>query len=245
MSKTLSNGLMNLRFMQNTQRAKEHAQDALEQAKIKDEADWEVSQEIKDAWGIGTPLNASTSSVIHEPSYLPFLFTYSTAGTSEGETRAKPKGRRSFNVKGKEAEMEKVETDPIPENNVPESQPSKRLTSISGFRAPLPTKLSFTSSKSVKSQSVQELIRQDVTKRAPAPLTADTPVPSSAAPGTSKAALAGFLKPTGVDAPPSVASTQARSAAAKKKRDRDEAGDGEGKKRKRKKERISDAHTIE
>ena len=54
MSKTLSNGLMGLRFMQNAQRAKEQAQVELEQAKVKDEAEWEVSQEIKDAWGISS-----------------------------------------------------------------------------------------------------------------------------------------------------------------------------------------------
>ena len=44
--------------MQNAQRAKQQAQVELEQAKIKDEAEWEVSQEIKDAWGIGSSNNA-------------------------------------------------------------------------------------------------------------------------------------------------------------------------------------------
>ena len=54
MSKTLSNGTLGLRFMQNAQRTKQEAQVKLEQAKIKDEAEWEVSQEIKDAWGISS-----------------------------------------------------------------------------------------------------------------------------------------------------------------------------------------------
>ena len=54
MSKTLSNGTLGLRFMQNAQRAKQEAQVKLEQAKIKDEAEWEVSQDIKDAWGISS-----------------------------------------------------------------------------------------------------------------------------------------------------------------------------------------------
>lgn len=40
--------------MQNAQRAKQQAQVELEQAKIKDEAEWEVSQEVKEAWGIGS-----------------------------------------------------------------------------------------------------------------------------------------------------------------------------------------------
>ena len=52
-SKTLSNGTLSLRFMQNAHRAKLQAQVELEQAKIKDDAEWSVSQEIKDAWGIG------------------------------------------------------------------------------------------------------------------------------------------------------------------------------------------------
>jgi hypothetical protein len=54
MSKSLSNGVMGLRFMQNAQRAKQQAQVELEQAKVKDEAEWEVPQEIKDAWGIAS-----------------------------------------------------------------------------------------------------------------------------------------------------------------------------------------------
>ena len=57
-SKTLSNGTLSLRFMQNAHRAKLQAQVELEQAKIKDDAEWSVSQEIRDAWGIG----ASSSS---------------------------------------------------------------------------------------------------------------------------------------------------------------------------------------
>ena len=44
--------------MQNAHRAKQQAQVEAEQAKVKDEAEWEVSQEIKDAWGISP---ASTS----------------------------------------------------------------------------------------------------------------------------------------------------------------------------------------
>ena len=54
MSKTLSNGTLSLRFMQNAQRAKRQAEIDLEQAKSKDEAEWEVSQEIKDAWGLSS-----------------------------------------------------------------------------------------------------------------------------------------------------------------------------------------------
>ena len=41
-SKTLSNGTLSLRFMQNAHRAKLQAQVELEQAKIKDDAEWSV-----------------------------------------------------------------------------------------------------------------------------------------------------------------------------------------------------------
>ncbi len=43
---------MSLRFMQNAQRAKLQAQVEAEQAKVKDDAEWSVSQEVRDAWGI-------------------------------------------------------------------------------------------------------------------------------------------------------------------------------------------------
>ena len=59
MSKGISKGTLGLRFMQNALRAKQEAEVELERAKIKDEAEWEVSQEVKDAWGIG-PSAAST-----------------------------------------------------------------------------------------------------------------------------------------------------------------------------------------
>ena len=59
MSKGISKGTLGLRFMQNALRAKHEAEVELERAKIKDEAEWEVSQEVKDAWGIG-PSTSST-----------------------------------------------------------------------------------------------------------------------------------------------------------------------------------------
>ena len=57
--KGISTGTLNLRFMQNALRAKQEAEVELERAKIKDEAEWEVSQEVKDAWGIGSSAASS------------------------------------------------------------------------------------------------------------------------------------------------------------------------------------------
>ena len=56
--KTLSNGTLSLRFMQNAHRAKLQAQVEAAQAKIKDDAEWSVAPEVREAWGIG----ASTSA---------------------------------------------------------------------------------------------------------------------------------------------------------------------------------------
>lgn len=61
-AKNISNSTLSLRFMQNAQRAKLQAQVEAEQSKIKDDAEWSVSQEVREAWGIGSS-SASTSEV--------------------------------------------------------------------------------------------------------------------------------------------------------------------------------------
>lgn len=52
--KTLSTGTLSLRFMQNAHRAKQLAEVEAEQAQVKDEAEWEVAKEVREAWGIGS-----------------------------------------------------------------------------------------------------------------------------------------------------------------------------------------------
>lgn len=49
--KGLSTGTLSLKFMQNAHRAKQLAQIELEQAEVKDEAEWEVSKAVREAWG--------------------------------------------------------------------------------------------------------------------------------------------------------------------------------------------------
>lgn len=51
-NKTLSTGTLSLRFMQNAHRAKHLAQVEAEQAQVKDEAEWEVAKEVREAWGL-------------------------------------------------------------------------------------------------------------------------------------------------------------------------------------------------
>ena len=50
--KSLSNGTLSLRFMQNALRSKQQAAVELERAKVKDDAEWEVSKEIREVWGL-------------------------------------------------------------------------------------------------------------------------------------------------------------------------------------------------
>ncbi|KIP06873.1 hypothetical protein PHLGIDRAFT_127989 [Phlebiopsis gigantea 11061_1 CR5-6] len=253
MSKALSNGTMSLKFMQNAQRAKQQAQVELEQAKIRDEAEWEVSQETKDAWGIGVSSFASTSSVVHESSYMPFLFTSAASGAAD-DAQAKPKGRRSFNTKGKEVEITTAQVDaeiPLPDDAQDGKPSSQRLTSISGFKVPSSAK---SGTKTAKAASVQQLIRDDIGKRPPSSLRTDNG-PSVPSPQRSvNAAPAGFLKPSGIDAPSAFSvkhSSKSRAQDAQdgappiKKRDRDDSGDKDGKKRRKNKDKSSVVRTID
>jgi len=81
--KTLSTGTLSLRFMQNAYRAKQLAQVEAEQAQVKDEAEWEVSKEVREAWGKS---NEAERCIIYEPSYMPFVFG---RDASEGVKKSK------------------------------------------------------------------------------------------------------------------------------------------------------------
>ena len=50
MSKTLSNGTLSLRFMQNAQRAKDNPEVKPDKATLVDDAEWHVPQNARDAW---------------------------------------------------------------------------------------------------------------------------------------------------------------------------------------------------
>lgn len=55
--KTLSSGTLSLKFMQNAHRAKQLAHVEAEQAQVKDEAEWEVSKEVREGWGLDSSSN--------------------------------------------------------------------------------------------------------------------------------------------------------------------------------------------
>ncbi|EIN05236.1 hypothetical protein PUNSTDRAFT_137919 [Punctularia strigosozonata HHB-11173 SS5] len=109
--KTLSNGTMSLRFMQNAQRAKQQAEIEAAQAKVKDEAEWEVSSEVREAWALSKPPTQERQSVSYEASYIPFMYSTSEAESSQGApsiastSTVKVRGRRTFK-KGREVTQE-------------------------------------------------------------------------------------------------------------------------------------------
>jgi hypothetical protein len=51
-SKSLSTGTLSLRFMQNAHRAKQLKEVELDRAEVKDDGMWEVSQAVRDSWGL-------------------------------------------------------------------------------------------------------------------------------------------------------------------------------------------------
>ncbi|KAI0758928.1 hypothetical protein C8Q74DRAFT_273124 [Fomes fomentarius] len=243
--KTLSNGTLSLRFMQNAQRAKLQAQVEAEQANIKDDAEWSVAQDVREAWGIGG-WSHSNDEVQHESSYLPFIFQSDfgegSSSNSQVNSGLKYRGRRTFNARGKEVGFQetkqKVENSEegtltgehqadsqgksVNTDDKPRSRFEKHLTSISGFTAPLSTRRD---EQKPRTKTAQMLIREDISVHPPESLRPTSTLPAM-----------GFVKPAGVDEPiPPIRKAAAESR--KRDRDQDSVADrpsSEGKKRKKK-----------
>ncbi|KAH9476855.1 hypothetical protein JR316_0010771 [Psilocybe cubensis] len=112
-AKSLSTSTLSLKFMQNAQRAKNLKEVELDRAEVKDDGKWEISQHIRDSWGI-TNERLSESSDVHEASYLPFLFSGDTSTNTNSNVTAstsKPTGRRTFNKKGEDISLEPSTSD--------------------------------------------------------------------------------------------------------------------------------------
>ena len=62
MSKTLSNGTLSLRFMQNAQRAKDNPEVKPDRATLADDAEWHVPQNVRDAWTSAGPAASGPKS---------------------------------------------------------------------------------------------------------------------------------------------------------------------------------------
>jgi len=61
MTATISKGTLNLRFMQNAQRAEQELETESVETATNDESHWEVAREVRDMWGI-TSSEASSRS---------------------------------------------------------------------------------------------------------------------------------------------------------------------------------------
>ncbi|KXN92541.1 hypothetical protein AN958_05396 [Leucoagaricus sp. SymC.cos] len=126
MSKSLSNGTLSLRFMQNALRRQQLQEVEVERAEVKDEGKWEVGQQVKEAWGIGQGTQAS-DPVSYESSYLPFIFSAeSDDATSQS---LKPLGRRMFNKTGRDvskptSESQSQHTDNHDEPPIDDDEPA-------------------------------------------------------------------------------------------------------------------------
>jgi hypothetical protein len=90
--------------MQNAHRAKNLAEVEAGKAKVKDDGEWEVSQEVRDSWGVGSS-SRSGPVVSYESSYLPFLFATTSDDLDSFEVAPKLRGRRNFNSHGKEVDI--------------------------------------------------------------------------------------------------------------------------------------------
>ncbi|KAJ7200528.1 hypothetical protein GGX14DRAFT_699612 [Mycena pura] len=221
--KTLSTSTLSLRFMQNAHRARNLAAVQLDRAAVKDDGEWEVAQEIRDAWGAETP--APAQAVSYEASYMPFLFDTAAPSAAavvhEGHAPI-AKGRRAFK-RGQEVADDSVVADAgagaaaaSGSNSVPPPPPrgagKLRQISSQGGGSGVKKEKDKGNGK-VKTKSARDAVynsagasvgvdlraqkqKQMQTPEAESglPPSTDGSVPSAAAPV--------FLKPAGVDAPP-------------------------------------------
>ncbi|KAF8623769.1 hypothetical protein AX15_006210 [Amanita polypyramis BW_CC] len=224
--KTLSTSTLSLRFMQNAQRAKSMKEVELEKAEIHDDARWEVEQEVRDAWGLLSERDDSYAItfipyyviedksyfrqiITHEASYLPFLFSDSAdASTELGPISSMPRGRRRFDNTVEEKPIKKQEESPpqkpqqkgketggrsrIHPNPIPIQSVSGKGKLLSGLDSLQPPKTSK------ESKSAREVIFDN------SGVGTDLRTMSTKhkAENAKEERSMGFLKPSGVDAPP-------------------------------------------
>ncbi|KAK0228050.1 hypothetical protein IW262DRAFT_575353 [Armillaria fumosa] len=118
--KTLSNGTLALRFMQNAHRAKQLKEVELEKAQVKDSDEWSIPKEIQESWGKST-----SDPVSYEDSYLPFLFPTEPSSSPSSVPIIRTNGRRMFK-KGEEVTGKpSTETPPQPTHSSPDSPQKK------------------------------------------------------------------------------------------------------------------------
>ncbi|KAH7882052.1 hypothetical protein F5I97DRAFT_396595 [Phlebopus sp. FC_14] len=218
--KTLSTGTLNLRFMQNARRAAAQHDPGIDEARahVKDDAEWEVSEEVRRAWGLVSVAGRSSAygrgdreeedevkSVTYEASYLPFLFP-SLRGTSPpsassssparpSTSQRAPRGRRIFNKRGEEqivGQETSISTTADNDNNANNAHADDtrnlRPTSISG-RGGEPTKKKPNKNPNPHKDARRVIFENDVSAVGKDLRTRKVEGPSAP----------GFLRPKGVD----------------------------------------------
>jgi len=213
---------------------------------VQDDSRWELSTAVKEGWGSSQP-GPSSKTVVHESSYLPFLFS----GGEAPSPPAKLRGRRTWNKKGQEVI---AEDKPAQSEEELKSPPKlDKLSSISGTASsyiapvvkssPRPLKTKHSSRSAL--QAISQPGRVGVDLRASKTATVSAVPSASRAASASSGAPGAFLKPAGVDMPsaktePSFASLDDTKGARAEKRQLDGAAGAE-KKHKRKKKVDVDA----
>ncbi|KIK97321.1 hypothetical protein PAXRUDRAFT_233730 [Paxillus rubicundulus Ve08.2h10] len=208
--KTLSSGTLNLKFMQNARRTQQLSRVEPEQAYVKDDAEWQVPAETREAWGLSAYHGEKAGSITYETSYLPFLFpslhdTHVAAEASylSPQNAIRPRGRRAFNKRGEEItqQVSSSTTDAAPPENTASLDPDAgehtkniRLHSISAVGK------SAAAARQVKKSS------KDPSKDAKAIIFDTTGVGidlrQSSKPGIVAApSSSAFIRPAGVEAP--------------------------------------------
>ncbi|KAG8955894.1 hypothetical protein FRC04_006341 [Tulasnella sp. 424] len=224
--KTLSNGTLALKFMQKAA-LKSQSGGApvveLHKAKVADEAEWDVGLEVRRAWGLAPngdntagPSGSSSSGVVYETSYLPFLYGQAEDDATEDDeeaevsqsllaTTASRPGRWS-NLK---IEEPKAKTEPRTQDDGTADKPNGDLEqSTSPQNPPLSSPDPDPSSSKKKGKRKLEE-NEDVEP----PL-----LPSSSSNIGSEGHATGFLRPAGVDAPSAHAPIAHDGTAPKKKK---------------------------
>ncbi|KAJ3527991.1 hypothetical protein NMY22_g9576 [Coprinellus aureogranulatus] len=224
--KTLSAGTLNLKFMQNVIRSQQIQAVELPRAQVKDDGEWEVSREVREAWGLlkksGESSSQSKEVDVHEDSYLPFLFQ----ADDEPSTSMGYKGRRQFGKNGKEVEAKPAESDSQPlgeqaddSENAKGRKVHPRPVSISdksgGFLRGF-GQLEKSANAKVNRKTAREMVfettsggpsdhRPSMANAASVSASDSKPsTPVTASAGSATAAPAQFLKPAGVDEPTAV-----------------------------------------
>ncbi|KAF8816908.1 hypothetical protein BYT27DRAFT_7075843 [Phlegmacium glaucopus] len=244
-SKSLSTGTLSLRFMQNAHRAKQLKEVELDRAEVKDDGMWEVSQAVRDAWGLTRDTDSSYKNV-HESSYLPFIFSAKSSVIDNSVPETSPKkiaGRRTFNSEGEEV-SQLVKSSTSTADVLPVSSPTGTLTpsgppESSSKRKVHPRPISISASgtsgqlkgfEQLQKQKDSKTARQTIFESGGVGTDLRAPSRKHVVSSTSTA----FMKPAGVDDPKNASSSLplhtagdiiARAQVKQTKRERDPSGD--------------------